>query len=195
MYPLAIYSIVGLAVLIEKIFFLKKISGKVIDEARKESIDALNSEPAPPEGDSPVHIILKRIYLLAKEGLSTAALVRSAEREISRLEDISMRGMIWLAIIGNTGPFVGLFGTVLGIIRAFQGMSSEGLTTDPSGNPELISGIAEALVATATGLLVAVPAVICYNWLLREIRSRMTRIELACADYADAIGNGKENEK
>jgi biopolymer transport protein ExbB len=104
-----------------------------------------------------------------------------------------MRGMIWLAIIGNTAPFVGLFGTVVGIIRAFVGLSSQGLLADPTGNPDLIRGIAEALVATATGLLVAVPAVIFYNFLLREIRSRMTRVELACADYAEALGNNAEN--
>jgi biopolymer transport protein ExbB len=191
MYPLAIYSILGIAVLIEKLFFLKKISGSEIESVRKAADDLLSGKSAAESGAGPIWIILTRLRKLVGDGLGTDALLRAAEREVSRLEDIAMRGMIWLAIIGNTAPFVGLFGTVVGIIRAFHGLSRQGLLTDPSQNTELIKGIAEALVATATGLMVAVPAVIAYNYLLREIRSRIGRIDLACADYADAIGNGK----
>ncbi len=192
MYPLAIFSILGIAILVEKLVFLKKISGDG-SEIVRSSIERIRKGTwQPPSGDGPVENILQYLYRLHSEGLGTEALVRAAEREVTRLEDLAMRGMIWLAIIGNTSPFIGLFGTVLGIIRAFQGLSNQGLLTDPSGNPELIRGIAEALVATATGLLVAVPAVIFYNFLLREIRSRMTRIELSCADYADALSSNGE---
>lgn len=191
MYPLALFSIVGLAILIEKLVFLRRIGGDAADAVRK-AVDGIGrGEAGPPSGDGPVFLILGHLHRLSARGLGSQALVRAAEREVARLEDIAMRGMIWLAIIGNTSPFIGLFGTVIGIIRAFHGLSRQGLLTDPSSNPELIRGIAEALVATATGLLVAVPAVICYNFLLREIRSRTTRIELACADYADALGNSK----
>jgi biopolymer transport protein ExbB/TolQ len=195
MYPLALYSILGIAILIEKLFFLKRISTDAVETARKAAENAARGKPEPPSGDQPVNVILGRIYSFAREGMGVDALIRSAEREVARLEDIAMRGMIWLAIIGNTAPFVGLFGTVIGIIRAFHGLSSQGLLADPTANPGLIKGIAEALVATATGLLVAVPAVICYNFLLREIRSRTTRLELACADYADALGNHKEQAR
>jgi len=195
MYPLALYSILGIAILIEKLFFLRRISLRAVETARSAADRAARGDVKPPAGDQPVNIILNRVYTFSREGLTTDALIRTAEREVARLEDIAMRGMIWLAIIGNTAPFVGLFGTVVGIIRAFHGLSRQGLLADPSGNPDLIRGIAEALVATATGLLVAVPAVICYNFLLREIRSRTTRLELACADYADALGNHQEREK
>ncbi|MFH1675987.1 MAG: MotA/TolQ/ExbB proton channel family protein [bacterium] len=195
MYPLAIYSILGMAILFEKLTFLKKLGGDMtgivngaIDEMKSGKIE-------PPSGEGPVFDIIRRIHNLGTDGLDSDALLRAVERESSRLEDLAMRGMIWLAIIGNTSPFVGLFGTVIGIIRAFTGLSKEGLLTDPSGNPELIRGIAEALVATATGLLVAVPAVICYNFLLREIRSRTMRIELSLADYADALSNNKGDGK
>ncbi|MCX6645755.1 MAG: MotA/TolQ/ExbB proton channel family protein [bacterium] len=191
MYPLAVYSILGIAVLIEKLFFLRKISGSEIELVRKAADDLLSGKSTAESGAGPVWIILTRLRKLVGDGLGTDALVRAAEREVSRLEDIAMRGMIWLAIIGNTAPFVGLFGTVVGIIRAFHGLSGQGLPSDPSQNSELIRGISEALVSTATGLMVAVPAVIAYNYLLREIRSRIGRIDLACADYADAIGNGK----
>jgi len=189
MYPLALFSILGIAILIEKLRWLKQISEAEIEEVRSLAAKALKGEAKPPTGSTAIRMILARLYDLGHNGITSEALTRAAEREVARLEDIAMRGMIWLAIIGNTAPFIGLFGTVIGIIRAFHGLSTTGLLADPSGNPELIRGIAEALVATATGLMVAVPAVIFYNFLLREIRSRMTRIDLACADYADAIGN------
>ncbi|HEX9746415.1 MAG TPA: MotA/TolQ/ExbB proton channel family protein [bacterium] len=187
MYPLAIYSVLGLAVLIEKFTFLRKIDGDSTEFIRG-AIDKLKTGvDEPVTGDSIIAVILNRLRDLYSEGMKPDALIRTAEREVARVDDLAMRGMIWLAIIGNTAPFVGLFGTVVGIIRAFHGLSSEGLLTDPSGNPELIRGISEALVATATGLLVAVPAVIFYNFLLREIRSRGTRMELGCSDYIDAL--------
>jgi biopolymer transport protein ExbB/TolQ len=189
MYPLALFSIIGLAILIEKLVFLKKM-GSDSEQVVRNAIVALRASGSPPpSGKSPVYIILGRLREQKSDGLTTEALIRSAEREAAKLEDIALRGMIWLAIIGSTSPFIGLFGTVVGIIRAFHGLSTQGLTMDPSGNPELIKGIAEALVATATGLLVAVPAVIMYNWLLRTLRSRITTIELAAADYAEELGN------
>jgi biopolymer transport protein ExbB/TolQ len=189
MYPLALFSILGIAILIEKMTWLRRISETEIEEVRSLAAQALKGEAKPPAGSTPIRRILGRLYDLGRNGITSEALTRSSEREVARLEDVAMRGMIWLAIIGDTSPFIGLFGTVIGIIRAFHGLSTAGLLTDPAGNPELIRGIAEALVATATGLMVAVPAVIFYNFLLREIRSRMTRVELACADYADALGS------
>ena len=189
MYPLALFSIVGIAILIGKIVFLRKVGNDAESVVQKGIDDLRGGKTSAPSGSSPIYIILARLHQLKDDGMDAAALIRAAERECGRLEDMAIRGMIWLAIIGSTSPFIGLFGTVVGIIRAFHGLSAKGLTMDPSGNPELIRGIAEALVATATGLLVAVPAVIMYNWLLRSIRSRITRIELAASDYADALGN------
>jgi biopolymer transport protein ExbB/TolQ len=189
MYPLALFSIVGLAILIEKVIFIRRIGSDGEEAVRSAVSDLQRGVASPPSGKGPIYIILNRLRELRTQGLGAEALIRSAERETSRLEDIAMRGMIWLAIIGSTSPFIGLFGTVVGIIRAFHGLSTQGLTMDPNGNPELIRGIAEALVATATGLLVAVPAVIMYNWLLRIIRSRISSIELAASDYAEILGN------
>jgi biopolymer transport protein ExbB/TolQ len=189
MYPLALFSIIGLAILFEKIVFLRRIGGDGEQAVRDAVTDLLRGVTAPPSGKGPVFMMLAHLRELSGQGMGAEALLRAAERDVARLEDMALRGMIWLAIIGSTSPFIGLFGTVVGIIRAFHGLSTQGLTLTPSGNPELIRGIAEALVATATGLLVAVPAVIAYNYLLRLIRSKMTRIELAASDYADALGN------
>ena len=78
-----------------------------------------------------------------------------------------------LGTLGNIAPLIGLFGTVVGIIRAFHALSVSG-----SAGPSVISaGIAEALVTTASGLVVAVPAVIFYNYFIRRVGSVMNEIE------------------
>lgn len=78
-----------------------------------------------------------------------------------------------LGTLANVSPLIGLFGTVIGIIRAFHAMALNG-----SAGPSVISaGIAEALITTAAGLVVAVPAVIFYNFFLRRVNSVMSEIE------------------
>ena len=80
------------------------------------------------------------------------------------------RGLNFLGTIGNNAPFIGLFGTVLGVIEAFHQLSG-GANKAAMGN--VMSGIAEALVATGVGLFVALPAVIAYN----VVQKRITQIE------------------
>jgi len=85
---------------------------------------------------------------------------RGLERSVAIVHAEMKRGLGGLATIGATAPFVGLFGTVLGIIHAFQGIQAEKAT----GLSAVAGGIAEALVTTAFGLFVAVPAVWAYNY-------------------------------
>ena len=77
------------------------------------------------------------------------------------------RGVSSLATIGSTAPFVGLFGTVVGIINAFKGISTEKST----GLGAVAGGISEALVATAIGLFVAIPAVWMFNYFTNRIEA------------------------
>ncbi|HEX5733075.1 MAG TPA: MotA/TolQ/ExbB proton channel family protein [Blastocatellia bacterium] len=83
--------------------------------------------------------------------------------EVSRLE----RSLGWLATTANASPFIGLFGTVVGIVIAFQGLSAATASSIQSVAP----GIAEALIATAAGIAAAVPAAIFYNYLLSKVKS------------------------
>ena len=76
------------------------------------------------------------------------------------------KGFTVLATLGSNAPFVGLFGTVLGIIQAFGMLSSQ----SGSGSGAVMSGIAEALIATAVGLFVAIPAVVGYNVFTRQLK-------------------------
>ena len=81
--------------------------------------------------------------------------------------------MFFLGTLGNNAPFIGLFGTVLGIIKAFND-----LAFNPEGGPSVVmSGISEALVATAVGLFVAIPAVIMFNTYNRKVKAHMSNIE------------------
>ena len=82
-------------------------------------------------------------------------LERAKERETANLK----RGLTVLATVGSTSVFVGLFGTVVGIITAFQGISADG----GGGLSSVAGGISEALVATAVGLMVAIPSVVAFN--------------------------------
>jgi len=84
---------------------------------------------------------------------------RGLERSIAIVHAEMKRGLSGLATIGSTAPFVGLFGTVVGIINAFKGISAQKAT----GLSAVAGGIAEALVATAIGLAVAIPAVWAFN--------------------------------
>ncbi|MHB2026100.1 MAG: MotA/TolQ/ExbB proton channel family protein [Elusimicrobiota bacterium] len=89
-----------------------------------------------------------------------------------------------LGTLGNIAPFIGLFGTVVGIIDAFRDLAIAG-----TGGPAVVAkGIAEALVATAGGLVVAIPAVIFYNYFMRRVKNASTEMEVASARLVVMLG-------
>jgi len=97
--------------------------------------------------------------------------IEASKRALERAEAIvhaeMKRGVSSLATIGSTGPFVGLFGTVVGIINAFRGITTEKST----GLGAVAGGISEALVTTAVGLVVAIPAVMMFNYFTNRIEA------------------------
>ena len=92
---------------------------------------------------------------------------RGLERSVAIVHAEMKRGLSALATIGSTAPFVGLFGTVVGIINAFKGIQAEKAT----GLSAVAGGIAEALITTAFGLLVAIPAVWAYNYFTNKVEA------------------------
>ena len=83
------------------------------------------------------------------------------------------RGLVVLGTLGNNAPFIGLFGTVIGIIMSFKDLSD-----NPAGGPSVVmAGISESLVATAGGLMVAIPAVIAFNAFNRVVKRRLANAE------------------
>lgn len=82
-------------------------------------------------------------------------------------------GLVILGTLGSNAPFIGLFGTVIGIIQAFNNLSM-----NPAGGPSVVmAGISEALIATAVGLMVAIPAVIAFNGFQRVVRRKLSNAE------------------
>jgi biopolymer transport protein ExbB len=105
-------------------------------------------------------------------------------RATEELMDLEARLSI-LGTLGSTTPYIGLFGTVLGIIRAFQALA---VSTQAGAGANVVSaGIAEALVCTAAGLFVAVPSVIGYNLFVRRATRLDTRMALAASELTEAV--------
>ncbi len=129
---------------------------------------------------------LNEVKPLLSEGTVTVSDINSAERAIERnmlIEIVSLkRGLAVLATVGSTSPFVGLLGTVFGIINAFAAMGTSGST----GIAAITVGIAEALIATGFGLLVAIPAVWFFNYFQTKIdnlTAEMTYVSKEMIDY------------
>lgn len=126
----------------------------------------------------------------AEEDLSTElgslesiqrTLRRSAEAEVTRLE----RMLIFLATVASAAPFVGLFGTVWGIMDSFREIGAVG-----SANLAVVApGISEALIATATGLAAAIPAVVAYNYLNNAIKIISTEMEAFSSEFLNIVSH------
>ena len=102
------------------------------------------------------------------EAVGEAMLAEKAQQRL-RLE----RNLAVLGTLGNNTPFIGLFGTVIGIIQAFHALSN----SNASGPEVVMASISEALVATAVGLMVAIPAVIAFNVLSRAVKTKIANSE------------------
>lgn len=162
MFLLAGLSVWSIAVLLERWFFFRrhradmaKLQSLLPNGLGTGAVDHARSQLA--QDKSIEAAILHTAVEAVPRGADAVAEVLAAaqKRERSRTE----RGLLLLGTLGNNAPFVGLFGTVLGIIGAFH---------DLAGNPQggaasVMAGISEALVATAVGLLVALPAVVGFN--------------------------------
>lgn len=111
--------------------------------------------------------------------------IEASKRALERAEAIVhaelKRGLGGLATIGSTAPFVGLFGTVVGIINAFHGISEQKAT----GLGAVAGGISEALVATAIGLFVAIPAVMMYNYFTNKVEAFDVEMDNSSSELVD----------
>lgn len=104
---------------------------------------------------------------------------RALSQRVAQISRTRERGLSVLASIGSTAPFVGLFGTVWGIMSALIGISAAG-----QASIDVVAGpIGEALIATAVGIITAIPAVMIYNYYLRQMRVRITELEAFNEDF------------
>lgn len=188
---LIVCSIVALKVVIEKSVVIRGVSEKLLDELKNKILSSIDSRDLKEASyiikfstsrwlfftvKSPLSTIAQYIienYRLPKDELLDAA-YRRMDKELMKLE----KGLGILATLGSISPFIGLFGTVIGIIRSFQALA----LNEASGYLNVMSGIAEALVATAAGLIVAVPSVMFYNYFSKKIKHSIPQLEEAIDD-------------
>ena len=154
-------SVISLAISLERLWYFR--THRVHKAALLADMQALLRERALDRPDDETLAAPRDDLAAAAEGAKA--------REKLRLE----RNLAFLATLGSNAPFVGLFGTVLGIIKAFHDLSA-----NQAGGPSVVmAGISEALVATAVGLMVAIPAVVAFNYFNRRVRAFMCKIEWA----------------
>ena len=161
--------------------FMLKIKKMVQSNKHVEAGDLCQETPGP------VAATLKAgLRYFQRGAVSTReSMERASALELIRLEHL----LSTLATIGSISPFIGLFGTVLGIINAFSALAG----SSAAGASVVANGIAEALVATAAGLFTAVPAVIAYNYFVRRVTRFDTEMATAASDLQDSLFSASES--
>jgi len=136
-----------------------------------------------------------KAYVAARRTPGELPPIELARRELERKsETVSAdvrRGHGVLASVGSVGPFVGLLGTVIGIISAFQGIAKEG----SGGLGAVSAGIAEALIVTAIGLIVAIPSVLAFNWLSTRADALLLALDQSKGEFLDYLEDKQPGEK
>jgi biopolymer transport protein ExbB len=170
-------SVVGLAIIIERLLYFRSIR---VDEDKlfqrvKASIEKGHFEEALSicdNNESPLSALIKVgiEYRSYPEAAQKEVLKDAAAQEVPRLE----RNVSALGTIAHIAPLLGLLGTVTGTMKAFGVLGRFGSVADPS---ILAAGVAEALITTVGGIIVAVPAVIFYNYLVEKVNMILLKIE------------------
>jgi biopolymer transport protein ExbB len=172
LYLMLVLSVVSLAIIVERAWFFFRASGDVEKLAAELDRDlaAGNLEAAQrrfaEERSAEGQIVLAGL-MKAEHGAEAAADAMAGASSLQRMK--LERGLAYLGTLGSNAPFIGLLGTVVGIIMAFEQLSGAGATAGASTS--VMASIAEALVATAVGLAVAIPAIVAYNYFQRRIKS------------------------
>lgn len=188
---LLILSILSVGMILERFFALRKVSAEskkvrariksALQSNSVEEVEDLARDPSSLEGRAASYA-LRHMKDSGSKGLeeifNTFALTEKPELE---------RFLGFLATVGSNAPYIGLFGTVLGIMKAFQDLAM----SPEAGQQTVMAGISSALVATATGLFVAIPAVIFYNYYNKQVRGVFQSLESVkelCLAYAKKKG-------
>ncbi len=172
--PLGICSILALGVFFERLYTYSRLRAaentafQALHAALVTGDTARIADPA--LASAPVTHILNTLNAL--RGVSPESLQQAADIAYGVQRLRLRRYLSTLATIGNIAPYIGLFGTVLGVQAAFATLSSSG-----AGADKMSGGISEALSATALGLLVAIPSVVGYNFLLGELQKHLLQIQ------------------
>ena len=177
-------SLISVAVMIERIIFYQSMRRRDTDLLRSlhsalADNDLTRAQALVKNSTAPGGRIATQMLETSSRGHGSMAAIMAALRpgEKLRLE----RNLNFLGTVGANAPFIGLLGTVLGIIETFRAIERTGVIGSAEYSNQVMAGIYEALVATAVGLIVAIPAVIAYNFFQRRVK--------ALLGEADALTN------
>ncbi len=188
MYILLFCSLVSITVLLERLLYYRRLSKarraefmlkirRALKNGNLERAVEICRDTVAPFSS----VVYSGLELHTRQGKEiSSAMEREITMETAKLE----RYTSIVGTIGNTAVYIGLFGTVLGIIRAFHDIAQAGA----GGMTIVIGGVAEALVCTATGLFVAIPAVIAYNYFTKRVERFINDMELSASELIDIIG-------
>jgi biopolymer transport protein ExbB len=187
MYLLLLCSVLSLGVILDRVAhyarksrvkrpaFMDKIKNELKQKDLARAVEICRDTEAPF-----AKVVLAGLEKAGRtEKLILGVMERQITIEVGKLERLTSI----VATIGNIAVYIGLFGTVLGIIRAFRDISIAGT----GGMDVVIGGVAEALITTATGLAVAVPSVVLFNYMSRRVERFVNDMELASSELADLI--------
>jgi biopolymer transport protein ExbB/TolQ len=197
-YVLGIMSLASIVVMAERfVSFAKsnrdsrKFAATLADAISKNGLDEAAKTKVNPKAVGHLGRVLSSglgAYTMTRTAgttpdLTIESVARGLERQAQREQQNLKRGLNLLATVGSTAPFVGLLGTVVGIVNAFQQMAATG----SGGLATVSAGIAEALITTAFGLLVAIPAVMAYNYMQGWVDARMVDMTESSNELLDHV--------
>lgn len=189
---LIILSIASVAVMIERgmFYFKRQLNLDLLSKEVRRALDhddnkRLEKLFASSEA-MPAKVALAGVAARAR---GVEAVSEAMNSEKSRSRQSHEQNLVLLGTLGNNAPFIGLFGTVLGIIVAFNDLKE-----NPQGGLDVVGGgVSEALVATAVGILVAIPAVVAFNFFNRRVRSATTNTDAIAHVVLERLHGGKES--
>ena len=173
---LVILSVVSVAVMIERLWYFRS-TGIDFDKLRRDLARLLDAEDIGTAQKQMAALpgiegqVVDAGLLAFPRGATAVDKSMASAKSAMKLK--LERNLAFLGTLGNNAPFIGLFGTVIGVIRAFHDLASK-----KGQGPEAVMGsLSEALIATAVGLLVAIPAVVAFNVFNRRVRTRISNTD------------------
>ena len=197
MWPILLCSVIAFAIVIERLIrlrqeqidtksFMEQISKSIKRNKIMEALDLCDRT------GGPIAAILKagilkhdRVRSEVREAIEDAGI-----HELPRLE----RNLPVLATIAHIAPLLGLLGTVTGLVKAFQVIETKATALNPVNPGDLAGGIWEALLTTVFGLVVAIPTLVAYNYLVSRVDGFVLDMERSATDLMNLLGEKREDD-
>lgn len=186
MYPILVCSVIGWAIFMERLYAYFRVRTALVSQQQKV-IDLLHQEHADEAVEfcrQQVSPLTKILLVVLKTRGGTRAHLKALAEEIGEREAVGLQRYLGLlGTIANISPLLGLLGTVLGMIKAFNVIATEGMGTPAT----LGGGISEALITTAAGLSVAVPMILLHRYLTSRAERLVLELEEATMRIIDLV--------